>query len=75
MPGRYAPARKLTGQSAVLSRCDQCRGGSYWRWRVTWAASWGAEGDVELGEHVHQVGLHGPPRDVLPLADLRVGQA
>ena len=34
----------------------------------------GAGGDVELGEHVHQVGLHGPPRDVLPLADLRVGQ-
>jgi tetratricopeptide (TPR) repeat protein len=41
---------------------------------VTWAASWGAGGDVELGEHVHQVGLHGPPRDVLLLADLRVGQ-
>jgi tetratricopeptide (TPR) repeat protein len=42
---------------------------------VTWAASRGAEGDVELGGHVHRAGLHGPPRDVLPLADLRAGQA
>jgi len=31
----------------------------------------GAQGDVERGEHVHQVGLRGPPRDVLPLAEAR----
>ena len=33
----------------------------------------GAGADVELGEDVDQVGLHGPPRDVQPGADLRVG--
>ena len=33
----------------------------------------GAGGDVELGEHVGQVGLHGPARDVQPVADLGVG--
>jgi hypothetical protein len=38
--GQIRPARKLTGQSAVLSRCDRCRGGCYRRWRVTCAASW-----------------------------------
>jgi hypothetical protein len=40
---------------------------------VTWAANWGAEGDVELGGHVHQVGLHGPPRDVLPCEGVSPG--
>ena len=34
----------------------------------------GPGGDVQLGEHVCQVGLDGPPRDEQPLADLRVRQ-
>ena len=34
----------------------------------------GAGGDVELGEHVGQVGLHRPAGNVQAIADLRVGQ-
>ena len=33
----------------------------------------GAGGDVELGEHVGQVRLYGPARDVQAVADLGVG--
>src|SRR5262249_46544556 len=35
----------------------------------------GAGGDVKLGENVREMGLHGPARDVQPLADLGVGQS
>jgi hypothetical protein len=34
----------------------------------------GAGGDVELGEHVSQVGLHRPAGNEQAIADLRVGQ-
>ena len=35
----------------------------------------GRERRCRSWRHVYQVGLHGPPRDAPPLADLRVGQA
>jgi hypothetical protein len=35
----------------------------------------GARGEVKLGEHVSEMGLHCPAGDVQALADLGVGQS
>jgi HxlR-like helix-turn-helix len=34
----------------------------------------GTGGDVQLGEHVREMRLHGPARHVQPVADLRIGE-
>jgi hypothetical protein len=54
-PGRALSSAGATGAGALLQAVAGDLGGEL-----------GAGGDVELGEHVHQVGLQGPPRDVLP---------
>jgi len=51
----------VVSSGGVTSDC----GGSWRRFLVAVAGDLGGElgagGDVELGEHVHQVGVHGPP--------------
>ncbi len=72
--GQIRPARKLTGQSAVLSRCDRCRGGCCRRWRVTWAASWAREAMSSLANTYTRWVCTVRRQMYCPLADLRVGQ-
>ena len=71
--GQRRPAQRLTGQR----HAQPVRPGpvTFLLVEGDLGGELGAGGDVEPGEHVGQVGLHGPPRDVQPGADLRVGSA